>query len=79
MLPSTLEGVFAFTHFSQYVFMPFQFPISHCVDGDPPFQQIENHLADSIDLIFVGVLQQFLTFTSIGFFQNALQEMTLSS
>ena len=59
--------------------MSFQFPISRCVDGYPLFQQIENHLADGVDLIFVGVLQHPLTFFSIGFFQDARQEMTLSS
>jgi len=79
MFSSTLEGVFASTHFSQNLFMSFQFPISQCVDGDPLFQQIENHLADGVDLIFGGVFQHLLTFISIGFFQNALQEMTLSS
>ena len=36
--------------------MSFQFPISRCVDGDPLFQQIENHLADGVDLISVGVI-----------------------
>ena len=59
--------------------MPFQFPISHCVDGDPFFQQIENHLADSVDLIGIGVFYHLLTFVSIGFFENALQEGTLSA
>ena len=79
MFSSTLEGVSTFTHFAQNLFMSFQFPISRCVDGDPIFQQIENHLADGIDLISVGVLQHLLTFISIGFLQDARQEMTLSS
>jgi len=79
MFSSTLEGVSTFTHFSQNLFMSFQFPISQCADGDPLFQQIENHLADGVDLIFVGVFQHPLTFISIEFFQDALQEMTLSS
>ena len=79
MLSSTLERVFASTHFAQNLFMSFQFPISRDVDGDPLFQQIENHLADGVDLIFVGVFQHPLTFISIGFFQDALQEMTLLS
>jgi len=78
MLSSTLERVFASTHFAQNPFMSFQFPISRRVDGDPLFQQIENHLADGVDLIFVGDLQHPLTFISIGFFQDARQERTLS-
>jgi len=79
MFSSTLEGVSTFTHLTQNLFMSFQFPISRCVDGDPLFQQIENHLADGVDLMFVGVLQHLLTFSSIGFFQDARQELTLSS
>ena len=59
--------------------MSFQFPISHRVDGDPLFQQIEDHLADGVDLISVGVMQHLLTFFSIGLFQDARQETTLSS
>ena len=59
--------------------MSFQFPISRRVDGDPLFQQIENHLADGVDLISVGVMQHPLTFIPIGFFQDARQETTLSS
>ena len=79
MFSSTLEGVSTFTHFSQNLFMSFQFPISHRVDGDPLFQQIEDHLADGVDLISVGVMQHLLTFFSIGLFQDARQETTLSS
>ena len=64
MLSSTLERVFASTHFAQNPFMSFQFPISRCVDGYPLFQQIENHLADGVDLIFVGV---FVTSVDVYF------------
>ena len=59
--------------------MPFQFPVRRGIDGDSLFQQIENHLADSVDLIGVGVCQQVLTLVSIGFFQDALQKGALSS
>ena len=59
--------------------MSFQFPICGVIDGDSLFQQIENHLADSIDLIGVGVCQHVLTLVSIGFFQDALQKGALSS
>jgi len=79
MFSSTLEGVSTFTHFTQNLFMSFQFPISGCVDGDPLFQRIEDHLADGVDLISVGVMQHLLTFILIGFFQDARQETTLSS
>ena len=79
MLPSSLDRVSTLTHFTPHVFMPFQFPISHCVDGDPFFQQNENHLADRVDLIGIGVFYHLLTFMSIGFFANTLQERTLSA
>jgi len=59
--------------------MSFQFPISHGVDGDPFFQQIENHLADGDDLMGIGVFQHSTTSISIGFFENAIQEWTLTS
>ena len=79
MLSSSLDGVSASTHFAQHLFMSFQFPICGVIDGDSLFQQIENHLADSIDLIGVGVCQHVLTLVSIGFFQDALQKGALSS
>ena len=79
MLSSSLDGVSASTHFAQHLFMSFQFPIRRDIDGDSLFQQIENHLADSIDLIGVGVCQHVLTLVSIGFFQDALQKGALSS
>jgi len=79
MLFSSLDGVSTLPHFSQHVFMYFQFPISYRVDGDPFFQQIENHLADGVDLIGVGVFQHGTTSISIGFFENAIQERTLTT
>ena len=59
--------------------MSFQLVKCLGLDGDSPFQQIENHLADGIDLISVGMGQHFLTFLLIGFLQDALQEGALTS
>jgi len=72
MLFSSLDGVSTLPHFSQHVFMSFQCPISHRVDGDPFFQQIEHYLADGVDLIGIGMFQHFTASMSIGFFENAL-------
>ena len=57
------------------------FQLDECVgfDGNSLFQQIKNHLADGVDLISVGIGQHLLTSLLIGFFQDALQEGTLSS
>jgi len=78
MLFSSLDGVSTLPHFSQHVFMSFQLPISRSVDGDTFFQQIENHLADGVDLIGIGVFQHSATSISIGFFENSSQERTLT-
>jgi len=59
--------------------MSFQFPIGACVDGNSIFQQIEDHFADSIDLIGIRMLQHLSSPVSIGFFQDAIQEGTLST
>ena len=59
--------------------MSFQLVIGPGFDGYFLFQQTENHLADSIDLIGIGMGQHLLTSVSIGFPQNALQEGSLTS
>jgi len=79
MLSSSFDGVSTLPHFSQHIFMSFQFPISRSVDGNPFFQQIENHLADGVDLIGIGVFQHSPTSISIGFFENASQERSLTT
>ena len=48
-------------------------------DGNSVLQQIQHHLAHSVDLIGIGMHQHLLTFVPIGFFENALQERTLSA
>ena len=59
--------------------MSFQLVKCLGLDGYSLFQQIENHFADGVDLIGVGMGQHLLTFLLIGFFQNALQEGALTS
>ena len=41
-------------------------------DGYSLFQQIENHLADSVNLISIGIRQHLLSSVLIGFLHNAL-------
>ena len=52
--------------------MSFQLVKRLLFNGYPLFQQIENHLADGVDLIGVGMGQHLLTSLLIGFLQNAL-------
>ena len=51
MLSSTFDWISAFAQFAQHLFMSFQFPIGTCVHRNSIFQQIEDYLADRIDLI----------------------------
>ena len=46
--------------------------------GNSLLQEIQDHFADGVDLIGVGVLQGLLTFVPIGFLEDAVQERTLS-
>ena len=48
-------------------------------DGNVLFQEVQYQFAHRIDLIGIGVLQEFLSFEAIGFFQDGLQEGQLTS
>ena len=48
-------------------------------DGNVLFQEVQHQFAHGIDLIGIGVLQEFLSFEAIGFFQDGLQEGQLTS
>ena len=52
--------------------MPFQFVVRLGFDGYSFFQQIENHFADSVDLIGIGVRQHVTASVPIGFLQDTL-------
>ena len=49
------QRVSAPPHFSKYGLMSFQLAKCLGLDGYSLFQQIENHLADGVDLIGVGM------------------------
>ena len=48
-------------------------------DGNVLFQEVQDQFADGIDLIGIGVLEEFLSFEAIGFFEDGLQEGQLTS
>ena len=48
-------------------------------DGNVLFQEVQDQFADGIDLIGIGVLEEFFSFESIGFFEDGLQEGQLTS
>ena len=52
--------------------MPFQFVVGLGLDGYIFFQQIEDHFADGVDLIGIGVRQHVTASVPIGFLQDTL-------
>ena len=58
--------------------MPSQFGHSGRRHGDVAPEKVQGQLADGVDLIGVGVLQQVLALVSIGFVQDALKERPLA-
>ena len=48
-------------------------------DGNVLFQEVQHQFTDGIDLIGIGVLEEFFSFEPIGFFEDGLQEGQLTS
>ena len=48
-------------------------------NGNVLFQEVQHQFADGIDLIGIGVLEEFFSFEPIGFFEDGLQEGQLTS
>ena len=48
-------------------------------DGNVLFQEVQHQFADGIDLIGIGVLEEFFSFEPIGFLEDGLQEGQLTS
>ena len=54
---SSLQGITALPHFTQHLFMPLEFLKRAGFDGNALLQQIQDHFADGVDLVAVGVGQ----------------------
>jgi len=52
-----LQGISALSQFSQHPFMALEFSKRAGRDGNAILQQVQDHFADGVDLILVGVLQ----------------------
>ena len=63
---------------AQGLFMPSQFGHGGRRHGNVLLEKIQGQLADSVDLIGVGVLQQVLALVPIGFVQDAPKERPLA-
>lgn len=72
MFSSTFQRVSASSDLPQDVLMPFQFVVGLGLDGYILFQQIEDHFADGVDLIGIGVRQHVTASVPIGFLQDTL-------
>ena len=59
--------------------MPLEFLKLAGFDRNSLLQQIQDHFADGVDLVAVGVGQQFLSSLSVGFLEDPLQERRLST
>jgi len=57
MSPSRLQEISALSQFSQDPFMTLEFSKRAGWDGNAVLQQVQDHFADGVDLILVGVLQ----------------------
>ena len=78
-LTSFFKGMFPTGQVTQHVFVRTELIHGGGRDGNVLFQEVQHQFADGIDLIGIGVLEEFFSFEPIGFFEDGLQEGQLTS